>query len=337
MTASKEVHRNGRNAEAILATRLLDAVERMKKFRLAKEFKKRIVSVWGKKGSRWLNRLPSILAACAEKWELTIESPVPILAYNFLVYAVTAEGASVVLKIGVPCLELTTEINALRVFRGKRAAALLDADPQVGALLLKRVLPGKPLSAINNDDEATEIGARLIRDIPATVPSEHQFPSIADWAMVFDRLRVRFNGNTGPLPRKMAEKAERLFKDLQTSSTESRLLHGDLHHDNILFDDKENWLAIDPKGATGDPAYEAARFQHNPKPGFLAMNNPENTAKRRLDIMASILSMDKARLSAWAFFDAVISTCWSIEENDPDWQYGLRCADILDHLSERFL
>ena len=88
-------------------------------------------------------------------------------------------------------------------------------------------------------------------------------------------------------------------------------------------------MAIDPKGIVRDPAYEAARFQHNPIPGFLAMDRPREVARRRAAILASILEEDRWRLLAWAFFDAVLAACWSIEDG-ADWRYHLACAEVLE-------
>jgi streptomycin 6-kinase len=252
------------------------------------------------------------------------------LSYNFVAYVTQVDGAAAVLKIGVPNPELMTEIEALRAYQGKPIVELLEADRQLGALLLKRVIPGTPLSKLDDDEEATAIGAQLIGHLPAPAPTEHQFPTVARWAQAFDRLRVRFDGKTGPLPARMVEKAERLFEELEASSPVRRLLHGDLHHDNILCNGKESWVAIDPKGVIGDPAYEAARFQHNPIPGFLGMDDLEEAVKRRVEIIASILQEDRSRLLAWAFFDAMLSTCWCIEEDALDWRDGLLRAEVLD-------
>ena len=105
-----------------------------------------------------------------------------------------------------------------------------------------------------------------------------------------------------------------------------------MHHDNILSNGEDSWLAIDPKGVIGDPAYEAARFQHNPIPRFLSLENPKTVAERRSEILASILEVDGARLLAWAFFDVMMAACWCIEDNS-DWGYFLSCAEILDTLT----
>lgn len=299
---------------------------------LSEAFTRRIVSVWGDEGARWLDRLPALVASCAERWGLSIESTPSELSYNFVAFVVTADRREAVLKLGVPDSELRAEIAALRAFRRRPVVDLLEADSEAGALLLGRLVPGRPLSDLTDDDEATVIAAHLIRDLALPEPVDASFPTIGQWAFAFDRLRAAFSGKTGPLPGRMVDKAEQLLKDLELSSTGPMLLHGDLHHDNILSCGEGAWRAIDPKGVIGDPTYEAARLQHNPIPGFLAMDRPLTVALRRADILSSILKADRARLLAWAFFDAVLAACWSIEENG-DFRYFLACAELFDRLA----
>jgi streptomycin 6-kinase len=298
---------------------------------VSEKFKHRIISVWGERGKEWLERLPTIIAACEERWTLTVQSVAPDLSYNFVAYVMIKNGMEAILKIGVPNPELITEIEALQHYQGRYAVRLLKADINLGALVMQRLVPGQPLSEWPDDEKATVIAAQLMRDLPIPEPSKHRFPTIENWNLAFNRLRARFDGQSGPLPRRMVEKAERLFNDLQGSSPGGKLLHGDLHHDNILSNGENSWLVIDPKGVIGDPAYEAARFQRNPIPGFLRQENPQAVAERRVEILASILEIDRARLLAWGFFDAMLGACWSIEDNE-DWNYFLSCAQILDPL-----
>jgi len=301
----------------------------MKTITLSEKFKGRVIGVWGEEGRAWLNRLPDLITICRERWDLSIKPPLPDLSYNFVAAATRDGGSETILKIGVPNVELTTEIEALRLYGGKNAVKLLEADPTLGALLLQRVTPGNPLSGLADDEEATMIAAQLMRDLPVPAPADHPFPTVGRWGLAFKRLRDRFGGKTGPLPRRMVEKAEQLLSDLESSSPQQVLLHGDLHHENILFDQEKGWLAIDPKGVVGDPAYEAARLQHNPIPGFLSMDNPQRVARRRVKILTSVLKVDQARLLAWGFFDAVLGACWSIEDHE-DWRYFIACAEILE-------
>ena len=276
-----------------------------------------------------MERLPKLIDTCVERWGLSVRSTVSDLSYNFVAFAVTADGTEVVLKIGVPNPELTAEIDALQAYEGGPVVELLEADPELGALLIRRLIPGIALVEVRDDEEATVIAGHLMRDLPVEEPPDHGFPTVETWVLAFDRLRARFDGGAGPLPARLVSKAERVFRELQTSSPGRMLLHGDLHHENILADGERGWTAIDPKGVTGVPAYEAARFQHNPIPGFLSMDNPRAVAEHRVEILASILQEDRFRLLAWAFIDAVLAACWSVEDGT-DWEYHVACAELFD-------
>ena len=301
----------------------------MKTITLTDEFKRRITGVWGEEGRAWLERLPELMTTCQARWNLSVKAPLPTLSYNFVAPVARADGSEAILKLGVPNNELTTEIEALRLYGGKNAVKLLEADAALGMLLLQRVTPGSPLSTLADDEEATMIAAQLMRDLPVPVSSDHPFLTVERWGLAFTRLRERFGGKTGPLPLRLVDKAEQLLQDLLSSSPHQMLLHGDLHHENILSHGENNWLVIDPKGVAGDPAYEAARFQHNPIPGFLSMDDPQQVAQCRVEILAAVLKVDQARLLAWAFFDTVLGACWSIEDNE-DWRYFIACAEILE-------
>ena len=300
---------------------------------LSRHFEDIIVSTWGREGRAWLDRLPSLIEAYAERWNLTIRSPLTTPSYSLIVYVTTADATDAVLKMGVPNPELRTEVHALRAFARGPVVPLLDADPGQGVLLLKRIRPGTPLVEMADDERATMTAASVIRDLPVAPPQTHGFPTVESWALAFGRLRTRFDGSTGPIPAHLVDKAERLLVDLQASAMQEALLHGDLHHRNILLSGENRWLAIDPKGIIGDPAYEAGRLQHNPIPGFLNVPSPAAVARRRVDILASVLEEDRARLFAWAFFDAVLAACWDVEEDGRHLDYHLACARLFDELA----
>lgn len=91
-------------------------------------------------------------------------------------------------------------------------------------------------------------------------------------------------------------------------------LHGDLHHDNILSSDR-GWLAIDPKGLLGDPAYDLANVFINPEGGHLIAADPKRIAAR-LDILSQRLNYPRKRILGWAAAHAALSACWSLAAGD---------------------
>lgn len=92
-------------------------------------------------------------------------------------------------------------------------------------------------------------------------------------------------------------------------------LHGDLHHDNILSSDR-GWLAIDPKGLLGDPAYEVANIFRNPEGATQLAADPRRIAALA-DAFAQRLGFNRKRVLGWAAAHAALSACWSLAEGGP--------------------
>jgi streptomycin 6-kinase len=292
-------------------------------------FARTMVEVYGEEGTAWLQRLPDLLAECAQRWSLTVLPPFVPLSYNYVAPAIRADGTDVVLKVGYPGRELLAEMAALRLYGGHGIAQLLDADVGLGALLLERLTPGMPLARLTDDADATSIAAQVMRQLWRPVTPDHPFPTVAGWAAGLGRLRDRFGGTTGPLPAALVERAERLFADLIGSMGEPVLLHGDLHHDNILTAHRQPWLALDPKGVVGEAAYETGALLRNPAGRVLQAPDPAGMMARRIDQLAAELGFEWERIRGWALAQAVLSAWWSIEDHGYGWEEAMAYAEIL--------
>lgn len=88
-----------------------------------------------------------------------------------------------------------------------------------------------------------------------------------------------------------------------------RLLHGDLHHDNVLGAG-ETWAAIDPKAVVGDVHFEPANAFRNPKGGRAAAQDPARI-DRRADLWSEALGLDRTRLLRWAAAKCGLSVAWT--------------------------
>jgi streptomycin 6-kinase len=275
---------------------------------IPQDFELRMIELNGDPGKRWLASLPQLIIACQQRWSLDLSSPFP-LSYNYVIPAVSSTGQQVVLKLGFPNPELHTEIAALRVYNGRGAVQLLDVDPENGILLLERLIPGTSLLQLHDDPLATSITAQVMRDLWRPVPADHSFPSVAKWSDGFKRLRDCFGGGCGPFPTELVEMAEALFAELLPSMSEQVLLHGDLHHENILSAQRRPWLAIDPKGVIGEPAYETGALLRNPLLDILDAANPVRLQRRRVDQFSEELDLDRQRILGWGIAQAVLSAC----------------------------
>jgi streptomycin 6-kinase len=289
-----------------------------------------VVDVFGDTGARWLEQLPAIINSCARQWSLRVGPPLENLSYNYIAPAVRADGRQVILKIGVPNPELDSEIEALILYGGRGCVQLLSVDREQGALLLERLLPGTSLLELDDDDQATRIAAGVMRRLWRPVNPNPASPTVERWGAGLARMRRRFNGGTGPLPPQLVDKAERLFSELLATMEAPVLLHGDLHHENILQSEREPWLAIDPKGVIGEPAYEPGTMLRSLRPDLLNGPEPEAVIARRADILAAELDLERERLLAWGLAQAVLSAWWSIEDHGGGWEQAIRCSKLID-------
>lgn len=206
---------------------------------------------------------------------------------------------------------------------------LLDYDMDDRALLLERLEPGTPLYEVENDEEATSHAATVMRQLWRPVPLDHPFPTVIDWGQGFLRLRQRYEGGSGPFPSALLEEAESLFAGLSASMTAHVLLHGDLHHENILAARRAPWLAIDPKGVVGEPAYETGAFMRNRLPDLSDTPQAMRILTRRVDQLSKELNLDRTRVRDWSMAQSVLSIWWTIEDGGSFSPADLTCAELL--------
>ena len=290
-----------------------------------------IVAMHGEAGRAWLDDLPRRVAAYARGWHLRMLEPFDNLSFNYAAPGTRIDGTPVVLKIAFGGKEVGPEVAALRLAGGEGMVRLQEDDPEGHAFLMERAVPGDMLTAVPDDDEATRIAAGVMTRLWRPVPADHPFPTVVDWGRGFDRLRVRFGGGTGPLPAALTARAERLFGELIATSAAPVVLHGDLHHFNILRAD-DRWLAIDPKGVVGEPAYEIGALLRNRLPPLEDPTAARAALLRRIAIVAEVTGLDADRMRRWTVAQALLSAWWTIEDGGDvaDAQDVIRTAELLD-------
>jgi streptomycin 6-kinase len=292
-------------------------------------FAVRIERIYGPAGRAWLAGLPDLIAHYARLWSLRELTPYEP-SYNYIVGAETVSGARVVLKLAFPNPEFTTEVAALALYAGSGAARLLEAEPDAGALLIERVVPGTPLLSVADDEQATLICAHSMQRLWRPLPASHPFPTLHRWSRsLHDRAEGRV---ASALPPDLLRHAWRTFHDLIDSSAPPVLLHGDLHYWNLLLSGSEEWLAIDPKGVAGEPVYDTGAWLRNPIPEIRSLPDLDQVLGRRVRQFAEILGFDRQRIAAWGFAQEVLSACWS-EEDDEARLGRLPIAEALERLA----
>ncbi len=277
----------------------------------------------------WLAALPALLMDLADRWDLQIGPHVPGIIWNYVAPARRADGSHCMLKLSRHVDETRNEIAALRLWDGAGAARLLAAEPDQGALLLERLQPGTMLTAAAAVDEeaATRIAAGVLRTLWRPATAVDGLRPLVSWLAAYDRNREALARGAGSFPAALFRRADALRRDLLASTLEQIVLHGDLHHFNVLLHrppgaKQDSWLAIDPKGLAGDRCFDVCQFFRNPMPRGV----PVAVNGRRLDIFCAELELERERVKDWCLVHAVLDACWDFEDGR-DWRRAIAYAE----------
>lgn len=277
------------------------------------QFYKKVITTWGTAGQAWLDTLPSLIETATQTWELYKLKPHTHLSYNYVATGYSgAYTEPVILKIGYDKTTIQREAAALTAYQGNGCVKLLEHDYDNGALLIEAAVPGMMLKTLfPHDDEAAILRVtQVVKQLHAQ-PIEHpeQFPTIQDW------LSTLHKPTSNTELEKHRLRAISISDNVLSTQQAAVLLHGDLHHENLLSSHRHGWLAIDPKGVFGEPAYECGAFIRNHLEQLIKEENPAAVIKHRMELFAQLMHVDYQRIKDWAYVQAVLAACWNIEDN----------------------
>lgn len=283
---------------------------------------KNIINLYGEKGKQWLVDLPKLIVQLEASYGLSDLKPAKNLSYNYVLSGLQG-SLPIILKLGPDIDGLKREAVALKAFAGFGVVKVLAESD--GMLLLERAVSGLLLKSYfpEKDNDAIRITCDCLKRLhQAPIPRTHIFPHVRDWLMALDK--------DWEIPENYLQKARNLRDNLLKTSAKEVLLHGDLHHDNIL-QNADDWLVIDPKGVIGEPAYEVAAFIRNPIPELLALENATSIINQRITCFAEILELSEHRILDWCFVQAVLAWVWALEDGN-DEAYFKRVTQIFDEV-----
>jgi streptomycin 6-kinase len=155
------------------------------------------------------------------------------------------------------------------------------------------------------DDEASriicEVAAKLHRP-----RKKLRLPDLVPLQQWFSDLQPAARSHGGILVRSAAA-----ARDLLSSPQEVWVLHGDIHHGNVLDFGNLGWCAIDPKALIGERGFDFANIFCNPD--FETATAPGRLA-RQASVVAEAARLDRARLMRWILAYAGLSAAWTLGE-----------------------
>ncbi len=216
-------------------------------------------------------------------------------------------------------------ISVLNAWNGNGAVKVVDHLEK--ALLMEKLEEPNlySFSASRQESQASEIFCGIIEKIHSVDLGLLSEPVRSTNEIIKPLLQFDVAEQLQP----MFEKAKRIAEELISSSGEMVILHGDLHHENVLRRSNGEYVCFDPKGYIGDPAYEIATILKNPW-HYPEISESEEMCLERAEYFAKTLDFDLGRVLKFAFVHMGLSVIWSYSDGFEKYQHQLAIMKILE-------
>lgn len=228
--------------------------------------------------------------------------------HSSVLFPATQDGIPVMLK-------LTPEPDEIRGgallawFDGEGAVQVLQRSE--GAILMERPTCNRSLFAMaldGRDDEAVDILCAVAAELHRSRPSAP--PPVAPLEEFFAPLLQSDSQD------ELIRTGCRLATELLAAQSDITVLHGDIHHRNVLDAGVDRWLAIDPKGLYGERTVDFVNLFRNPSSEIAV--DPKRFADR-IDKITNTARLDPLRLASWIAAFCSLSLVWDYyPEGSPD-------------------
>ena len=256
-------------------------------------------------------------------WHLSGLRQIDYNSVNHLFTCISAKHGPCILKISPRVNETITEHGMLTALDGNRLCKVYEADLVNGVLLIERITPGTPLREEPDLSTRLAIFCGLFPGLHQPPADKATYPTYMDWVSriaAYTQTRIDYKD----LSEKMTT-AEEICRRLWEKYPRELLLHGDLHHDNILLGE-HGYHIIDPKGVIGDPVFDIPRFILNE-----ADLDQGDKFAYIIRVLAEKLGIPDVDIRLLFYVETCMANSWKVESNrEPDWNGVLFAERMMD-------
>lgn len=317
--------------------------------KLSQEAQTELLQGWSHKRPDEIRQIVKRIEDYAARKDLADLRPIASYSSSMVFLCTSSRHGPAVLKAAFATRQAETEVGALAAFSSKPVCRLYDYDPEVSILLIEQIQPGQALRDVPDENKRLEVFASLHRTLhgsptgetAASIPagsssacSPGDFPTYSGWV---ERIAAYMeeHADLHPVLAAGMTRARELCRSLQGSYSRPAILHGDLHHDNILLGESGGYTIIDPKGVIGDPVFDIPRFIINE----FRDDKPEEEAVARIGSilakLSTLLGISVRDLSRLTYIESMMASCWHVEDGCSDDVYRQQLINC--RLVERLL
>ena len=250
-------------------------------------------------------KLATMFGDYLKRWKLTPDGD-PIITRSSRLLPVRSGDLPAMLKIALLHEERIGGL-LMKWWGGHGAARVMARDEN--AILMERAEESTSLTdfARNRDDDASRIICAVLAQLHA--PKGQPPAALVDLTEWFEPLRAAAEARGG-----LFSSAASTASELLATQQDIVVLHGDMHHGNVLNFGPRGWLAIDPKGLIGERYFDYANIFCNPDN---AMATIPGRLSRQVRVIAEAAHLERNRLLAWVVAWAGLSAAFLVDDGLP--------------------
>ena len=281
-------------------------------------------------GAEFLDKLQAILEKYSSLWQLSNIEQIDYYSVNCIFACTSVKYGACILKVSQCAKNMASEYNALKDFSGSAICKVYQANIDDGVMLIEQITPGTQLRNETDLDTRLDVFCGIFSNLH-TIPSDMtKYQTYMDWVShVAEYMRSPADFND--FSEKMT-KAESICRVLWQKYPAQMLLHGDLHHDNIILGE-QSYLAIDPKGVVGNPIFDIPRFM---------LNEDDMDKNGKFDYIVRTLSknlgISEQDIRSLYYIETCMENCWNIENGgEVCWEDVLFAESVVSGLDSYHL
>lgn len=261
-----------------------------------------------------INPLGEQLQLAINQWALTDVTEI-MCSKDKVVYAADSMlYGTVILKENHNRKELSTESKMLSELQGDGCCKIYDYDERHGLLLEERILPGNVLREDENLEERVRQFLKVFSTIHFSNKNIREYPTYLEWLDNAYDYCIKNQQDNETLQQQM-KLARKIGYEMFEKYPERVLLHGDLHHDNMLKNQENTYVMIDPKGVIGPEIFDLPRYLLNELDPDLNSTGARHI-QTAIGLIRKTLSYSIRDISRLFYMEVLLGNVWCLEDGE---------------------
>lgn len=245
-----------------------------------------------------------------KRWQLSDVTEIYTLPKRGVYSAKSLKYGNVILKISHSLSSIAREYQMLKAIDGKCACRVYEFDSDEGILLEEKIIPGTVLREEADVDTRIQKFVDTFRKIHKEPSGVFFYPTYFEW--IHNARATIEKLEQGKTIIGQIKRSEEICRKLFDKYAERMILHGDLHHDNMLLSEDGSYRIIDAKGVLAPQIFDIPRFILNETDEKLNKAGKEHILYV-IGKISELLSYPVMELRELFYMETALANAWNLD------------------------